>query len=93
MAQYRFQDLEIWQRAIELTDHLFDLADQLERKKYFRFAEQLRSAVLSVTNNIAEGSGSNFPKDFARFLNFSRRSAFEGCKYVNHTQHTRFDQR
>lgn len=56
---------------------VFGCADRLERAKQFRFAEQLRSAMLSVTNNIAEGSGSTSKKEFAQFINIARRSAFE----------------
>lgn len=77
MSQFRFQDFTIWENAIELTDELFDLADTLETDKKFRFAEQLRGAVMSITNNISEGAGSNSNKDFARFLNYSRKSCFE----------------
>jgi four helix bundle protein len=43
----------------------------------FRFAVQLRGATLSITNNIAEGSGSVSDADFASFLNLARRSVFE----------------
>ena len=43
----------------------------------FRFAEQFRSATLSISNNIAEGSGSNSKPDFKKFLNYSHRSLFE----------------
>jgi len=46
-------------------------------RKHFRFGEQLRAATLSITNNIAEGSGSDSDDDFSNFLNFSRRSVFE----------------
>jgi four helix bundle protein len=56
--QFRFQELEIWKRAAEFSSDLFRLADQLEKRRLFRFAEQLRAAALSITNNIAEGSGS-----------------------------------
>lgn len=56
---------------------LLSFADQLEDMKRFRFAEQLRSAVLSITNNIAEGSGSSSNKEFAQFINIARRSTFE----------------
>jgi four helix bundle protein len=77
MAHFRFMDLEIWKESIELNDQLFDLADLMGDAKSFRVAEQLRSASLSISNNIAEGSGSFSDKDFANFLNIARRSVFE----------------
>ena len=77
MAQFRFMELDIWKESILLNDFLYDLADNLIEIKNFRMAEQLRAASLSISNNIAEGSGSDSSKDFARFLVFSKRSAFE----------------
>jgi four helix bundle protein len=77
MAHFRFMDLDIWKDSIMLNDQFFDLADALSDSKNFRIAEQLRAASLSISNNIAEGSGSNSPKDFANYLNFARRSVFE----------------
>ena len=77
MAHFRFEDLDIWKSSIKLTATLFDVAEDLEKKKHFRFAEQLRAASLSISNNIAEGSGSDFTKEFKVFLNYSRRSLFE----------------
>ena len=69
--------MEIWQRAADVSSDLFRLASKLDAQKTYRFAEQLRAAALSVTNNIAEGSGSVSDKEFANFLNISRRSIFE----------------
>jgi len=77
MAQFRFMDLEIWKESIKMNDQLFDLADAMSDAKSFRVAEQLRAASLSISNNIAEGSGSFSSKDFANFLNIARRSVFE----------------
>lgn len=77
MAKFRFEDMEIWQLAIEIGDQLFDIADELQEKRKYRFAEQLYGAGLSFSNNIAEGSGSFSSKDFANFLNIARRSVFE----------------
>ncbi len=74
---FRFQDLQIWKMSIDISDDLFDLADTIETNKHYRFAEQLRAATLSISNNIAEGSGSYSKKDFAHFLNIARRSIFE----------------
>jgi four helix bundle protein len=75
--RFRFQDLTIWQDALQIAHTLAEIADNLEGRKLFRYAEQLRGAALSVSNNIAEGSGSSSQKDFANFLNFAKRSCFE----------------
>lgn len=77
MEHFRFETLEIWKEAIEISDLLFDFADQADTRRFYKFAEQLRSAGMSISNNIAEGSGSFSGKDFANFLNISRRSVFE----------------
>lgn len=74
---FRFEDFEIWQEAIGISNDLFDISDELDKKRLFRFAEQLRGAALSISNNIAEGSGSFSDKEFANYLNMSRRSVFE----------------
>jgi len=82
MAKFRFQDLKIWQLAIEIADRLFDIADDLERKKLYRFADQLRGGGMSMSNNIAEGSGSSSKKEFIQFLNVGRRSTFENANIL-----------
>jgi four helix bundle protein len=74
---FRFETLNVWQRAADASLLVFGHADRLERAKQFRFAEQLRSAMLSVTNNIAEGSRSVSNREFAQFINIARRSVFE----------------
>ena len=79
---FRFQTLDIWKRSIEVTDDIFDLADELDKKRLYRFAEQLRAAALSISNNIAEGAGSDSRKEFAHFINIARRSAFETANMV-----------
>jgi four helix bundle protein len=79
MAKFRFQDLKIWHSAVEIANELFDIADDLEKRKLYRWAEQLRGSGMSMSNNIAEGSGSSSKKDFSNFLNIARRSTFENA--------------
>ncbi len=79
---FRFQDMEIWREAIAIGKQLSGLADGLEARKRFRYAEQLRGAALSISNNIAEGSGSASNVDFADFLNIAHRSAFENANML-----------
>jgi four helix bundle protein len=83
MGDFRFEQLDIWKESIEISDILFDYAEKADAKKFFKFAEQLRAAGMSISNNIAEGSGSFSDKEFASFLNIARRSDFE-CVNIIH---------
>ena len=67
---------------MEIANELFDIADALEGRKLFRFAEQLRGSAMSMSNNIAEGSGSTSKKEFIQFLNMARRSTFENANIL-----------
>jgi four helix bundle protein len=82
MAKFRFQDLIIWQSSIDVGDKLLEIADELSQKKLYRFAEQLRGSAMSMSNNIAEGSGSVSKKEFKQFLNIARRSTFENANIL-----------
>ncbi len=82
MAKFRFEDFEIWQEACAIGDELDAIAQDLEKQGMRRYAEQLRGALLSVSNNIAEGSGSGSDRDFRHFLNIARRSAYENANII-----------
>ena len=79
---FRFEDLEIWQLARDLAIKFHRLAAKLEAKRLYRYAEQLRAAGLSLSNNIAEGSGSIHNREFGQFLNIARRSIFEDASML-----------
>jgi four helix bundle protein len=68
--------------AIDVADELFDIADDLEQKRLYRFADQLRAAGMSMPNNIAEGSGTDSKREFKQFLNMARRSTFENANIL-----------
>jgi four helix bundle protein len=78
----RFEHLEVWQRAADLAFALGAISDALAAKHLYRFAEQLRATALSISNNIAEGSGSNSTNEFRHSLNIARRSSFECASMI-----------
>jgi len=80
--RFRFQDLEIWQSAVELSVLFHRVAEGLDKRRLFRYGEQLRAAGLSISNNIAEGSGSVHAAEFKQFLNIARRSLFEDASML-----------
>src|SRR6266513_4876593 len=66
---WRFEDLEIWKKALDLAVKFHLIAERLDKRRLYRYAEQLRAAGLSISNNIAEGSGSVHKQEFIQFLN------------------------
>ena len=79
---WRFEDLEIWKKAVDLAVKFHRIAERLDKRRLYRYAEQLRAAGLSISNNIAEGSGSVHKQEFIQFLNITRRSLFEDASML-----------
>ena len=74
---FRFETLEIWKLAIDYCDKIFNIVDNFPVNTQYNLGSQLRDSSLSISNNIAEGSGSNSKPEFKNFLNYSVRSTFE----------------
>ncbi len=74
---FRFEDLEIWKLAIQYASKIYELTDQFPRHEDFGLRLQIRRTAVSVSLNIAEGSGRSSDKDFSRFLNIAISSIFE----------------
>ena len=73
---FRFEGLEIWKLAIEYGRKCYDISLKFPKEETFALADQLRRAAVSISNNIAEGSGGT-DKDFANFLNMAVKSTLE----------------
>ena len=74
---FKFERLDVWQRAIEFANVMFDIADALPQRYQFSLGEQLRRAALSVPTNIAEASGRDNPKEASFLYRVSKGSTYE----------------
>lgn len=72
-----FEEIEAWKKSRELTKIIYRLSSKSEFSKDWLLKDQIRRAVIFVGSNIAEGFDSGFNKEFARFLNISKRSVSE----------------
>jgi four helix bundle protein len=80
--KFRFEDLEIWKEAIQIGNMFFDIADDLESKKLWRFADQCRGVGMGMTNNIAESTGTSMVGEQQQFLRYSKRECYEGANIL-----------
>ena len=76
--RFSFEDLEVYQKALDFAVAVIDVIDQLDTpRKHYRLIEQLEGSCTSVASNIAEGSSRQSDKDFGRFLQIALGSSFE----------------
>ena len=72
-----FKKLEIWSEASGLALTLYASTKKFPKEELFALTSQIRRAVVSITSNIAEGSGRNSKKDFNNFLGIAHGSSCE----------------
>ncbi|MFA6533566.1 MAG: four helix bundle protein [Patescibacteria group bacterium] len=72
-----YQDLIVWQKAIDLVKTVYELTASFPQAELFGLTTQIRRAAVSVPSNIAEGYGRRSDGDFARFILISRGSLME----------------
>ena len=76
-TRFRFEKLEVWQEARKINQVIYRLTRKFPREELFAMTSQIRRASISVSSNIAEGSGRNSDKDFAHFLEQAYGSLME----------------
>ena len=72
-----YRDLVVWQRAIDFVAEIYRLSARFPRDEQFGLTAQIRRASVSVTSNIAEGSGRATSRDLMNFLSYARGSLKE----------------
>ncbi|MDV6167784.1 four helix bundle protein [Flavobacterium sp. DG1-102-2] len=72
-----FTEFEVYQKSIVLAKEIFRLMNTQSFEREYGFKDQIKRAVVSISNNIAEGSEYNNNKQFIRFLRHSKGSCAE----------------
>ena len=72
-----FEEFDVHKKGIVLTKLIFELLNNKSLEKEFGFKDQIKRAVVSITNNIAEGSEYNSNRQFTRYLKISKGSCAE----------------
>jgi four helix bundle protein len=80
---FRFERLDVWQKAVDFADQVYGITRGFPADERFGLTSQMRRASVSISSNIAEGSGRSSSKDFAHFVEIGYGSLMEA---VSQTQ-------
>jgi four helix bundle protein len=81
---FKFEKLLVWQKSIELSGIVCEVASKFPKEEVYVLASQIKRAADSVSLNIAEGSTGQSNPEFKRFLGIALRSDIEvvGCIHL-----------
>ena len=88
--QFDFEKLVVYQLALEFLDRLFEICRGLPADVRYSLGDQLIRAGLSISNNLAEGSGKRSKKEKARYYGTSLDSTRECLSMFNVLKRQRF---
>lgn len=77
MGITRFEDIEGWQLARQLTRSIYAVTKRGGFAMDFPLRDQIRAAAGSAMHNIAEGFDAGSHAEFAKFLGYAQRSCTE----------------
>lgn len=74
---FKFENLKVWQKSQQLCVNVIDEIKRLPNEYRFTIGSNLLRAVISIPNNIAEGSGRRSKKEACNFYGIARGSVYE----------------
>jgi len=83
-VSFKFENLQVWQKALDLSDEVNLLTKKFPKDELFILTSQIKRAADSVVLNIAEGCTGQTNPVFKTFLSYSLRSAIEvvSCLFI-----------
>lgn len=94
---FRFEKLDAWQLSISFAHELYAITARFPDNERYGLISQMRRSAVSISSNIAEGSGRASDGDFARFLEIAYGSLMEVvsqlhvAKLQEYVTHQEFD--
>lgn len=77
MRTYYFEKLDVWQKGRIFTKSIYQISQKFPSEEKFGMTSQIRRAVISINNNIAEGVSRQTGKEQARFTEVAYGSLME----------------
>lgn len=74
---HQYKELKVWQKSIAIADTIYEITKLFPSEEKFGLVSQMRRACVSLSSNIAEGSGKSSSKDFIRYLEIANGSSYE----------------
>src|SRR3990172_8349224 len=72
-----YQDLIVWQKAMDLAEQCYRVTKRFPKDELFGMTSQIRRSAASIPANIAEGWGREGTREYIQFLRVAQGSLKE----------------
>lgn len=83
IQDFDFERLAVYQKALDFIHNILEIYKKLPQEFKYNIGNNLIRAGISISNNLAEGSGKKFKKEKARFYSTSLDSTRECVSVFN----------
>lgn len=87
---FNFEKLDAWQLAIEFAGVVYQAAHAFPDYERFGLRSQIQRSAVSISANLAEGSGRASSKEFIRFVEISFGSLMETVSHATIAKRQKF---
>jgi four helix bundle protein len=74
---FPFEKLQVYQLAVDLAEQVLVFLERFPPNRHIRLISQIEAASTSPAQNIAEGKGRQYKKEFIQFLHIAQGSIYE----------------
>ena len=64
MNTHKFRKLNVWRRSVKFVTEIYKITSKFPKEEKFGLMDQIRRAAISISLNIAEGSGAGTDAEF-----------------------------
>jgi four helix bundle protein len=72
-----YENLDVWKEPTNLAVQIYQVTKNFPKEEIRGITSQMRRASISISSNIAEGSGRKSKKDFKQFVHMASGSLNE----------------
>jgi len=76
-SMFKFENLDAWKVSLELFRKVVKYTERLTNRSHHYLSDQIRRAALSISSNIAEGTGREGIRESKQFFNIAKGSVYE----------------
>ncbi len=72
-----YKDLDVWNKGIEIVDHVYEITSQFPKEETYGLAAHMQKTAISIPSNVSEGHARQHTREYQQFCHIALGSCAE----------------